>query len=182
MSSDLRRQLKVAEFIHQPLKGKSRRHLVVRKLITHRPNSAGKLLFDDLPEYRYSIFVTNMNLPVDQLWNVYNSRADYENRTKELQKQLWIRLLLSAGLLGNRSVLSLHHASLQSEGLVSSRDPKCTQESHLKTAQAYCFALGSWVSSYAGKRVLKIYALFYTHVHSKAQSPRSRATYRRWGE
>ena len=26
----------------------------------------------------------------------------------------------------------------------------------LKTIRAYCFALGSWVSSYAGKRVLKI--------------------------
>ena len=41
--------IEVAEFIHQPLKGKSRRHLVVRKLITRRPDSGGKLLFDDLP-------------------------------------------------------------------------------------------------------------------------------------
>jgi hypothetical protein len=37
----------------QPLKGAAR-----------RPNSSGKLLFDDLPECRHSIYVTNMDLPV----------------------------------------------------------------------------------------------------------------------
>ena len=77
--------IEVSEFQYQPLQGKARRHIVVRKLIKRRPEAAGKLLFDDLPEYRFSVYVTNLDLPVDQIWNIYNTRADCENRIKELK-------------------------------------------------------------------------------------------------
>ena len=56
--------------------GKLRRYIVVRKQVEIRPKAGGKILFEDLPDYRYSCYVTNLDLPLDQIWNIYNTRAD----------------------------------------------------------------------------------------------------------
>lgn len=50
----------------------------MRKQISRRPQAGDKLLFEDLPDYRFSLYVANLNLPLDQIWNIYNSRADCE--------------------------------------------------------------------------------------------------------
>jgi hypothetical protein len=42
--------------------------------MSRRPQAGGKLLFDDLPDYRFSLYVTNLDLPLDQIWNIYNTR------------------------------------------------------------------------------------------------------------
>ena len=42
--------------------------------ISEYPKSGGKLLFDETT-YRYSAFVTNIELPVDQIYNIYNTRG-----------------------------------------------------------------------------------------------------------
>src|SRR5690606_1619918 len=66
--------IEVFEFTHQSQQkgARRRRHFVVRKRIARRPDAGGKLLFEDLPEYRYSSYVTNLKLPVTQIWNLYN--------------------------------------------------------------------------------------------------------------
>ena len=70
----------VKEWRHQPAdpKTKARRHIVVRKQISTRPQAGGKLLFEDLLDYRFSLYVTNLDLPLDQIWDINNSRADCE--------------------------------------------------------------------------------------------------------
>jgi hypothetical protein len=32
------------------------------------------LLFDALPDYRFSLYVTNLDLPLDQIWKIYNTK------------------------------------------------------------------------------------------------------------
>ena len=76
--------LDVCNLYFQPDNGEKRRYIIVRKKVDNYPNSGGKLLFDE-PTYRYSAYVTNLKLPVDQIYNIYNSRADCENRIKELK-------------------------------------------------------------------------------------------------
>ncbi|NQX85397.1 MAG: hypothetical protein HRT67_05765, partial [Flavobacteriaceae bacterium] len=66
--------------------GKPRRYIIVRKKIEDRPKAAGQFLFEDLPGYQFSCYVTNLDLPLDQIWNIYNTRADCENRIKELKQ------------------------------------------------------------------------------------------------
>lgn len=46
----------------------------------------GKLLLLDDPvgRYRYSLYVTDLDLPAEQIWLSYKNRADAENRVKEL--------------------------------------------------------------------------------------------------
>ena len=60
--------IEAAEFEYGPIHGRRRRHIVIRKQIERRPHGGGKLLFEDLPQYRYSIYVTNLPLPLDQIW------------------------------------------------------------------------------------------------------------------
>ncbi|MBD3808866.1 MAG: IS1380 family transposase, partial [Epsilonproteobacteria bacterium] len=76
--------LDVCSMTFKPDNGEKRRYIIVRKKLSKYPNSGGKLLFDE-PTYRYSAYVTNLKLPVDQIYNIYNSRADCENRIKELK-------------------------------------------------------------------------------------------------
>jgi hypothetical protein len=76
--------LDVCNLYFKPDNAKERRYVIVRKKISKYPHSGGKLLFDE-PTYRYSAYVTNLKLPVDQIYNIYNTRADCENRIKELK-------------------------------------------------------------------------------------------------
>jgi len=76
----LTKGIELSEMTFSHINGKPRRYIVVKKQVEHRPNAGGKELFDDQPGYRYSCYVTNLDLPLDQIWNIYNIRADCENR------------------------------------------------------------------------------------------------------
>lgn len=52
-------------FFHQ--KGKSRRYIIVKKQVDIRPKSGSKMLFEELPSYRFRCYVTNLDLPLDQI-------------------------------------------------------------------------------------------------------------------
>jgi hypothetical protein len=71
-------------FSHE--KGENRPYILVRKQTALRPEGVGKLLFEDMPIYQNYCYATNMDLPLDQIGNMYNSRADCENRIKELNE------------------------------------------------------------------------------------------------
>lgn len=136
--------------------GKARRYIIVRKKIQDRPKAAGKLLFEDMPGYRYSCYVTNMDLPLDQIWNIYNTRADAENRIKELKydfgldafclKDFWATEASFRFIMIAYNLMSLfRHFALNHHN-------KAT----LKTLKLYCFALGAWVTKHANRKALKI--------------------------
>jgi hypothetical protein len=136
--------------------GKKRRYIIVRKEIEKRPKAGGKLLFDDLPGYRYSCYVTNMDLPLDAIWNIYNTRADCENRIKELKqdfglenfclKDFWATEASFRFIMVAYNIMSLfRHFALQ-----------FNNKATLATLKVYCFALGAWSVNHANKKVLKI--------------------------
>lgn len=135
--------------------GEVRRYIIVRKEISQRPNSGGKQLFDD-PTYRFSCFVTNMDLPLDEIWNMYNARADCENRIKELKadfglnnfcmQDFWATEASFRFIMVAYNVMSLFRfAALQSGNRMT-----------LSTLRSYCFALGAWTSNHSNKKVLKV--------------------------
>lgn len=136
--------------------GKTRRYIVVKKRVDLRPNASGKELFEDLPGYRYSCYVTNMDLPLDQIWNVYNTRADCENRIKELKedfglenfclKDFWATEASFRFIMVAYNLMSLfRHFALNHHNRAT-----------LKTLRVYCFALGAWTVNHANRKVLKI--------------------------
>jgi hypothetical protein len=79
--------MEIAEFEYQSPDWKQPRRMVaVRKNIKILTKATGKLLLFDEPvgKYRYSLYVTNLDLPAQQIWLSYKDRADAENRIKEL--------------------------------------------------------------------------------------------------
>jgi hypothetical protein len=153
---NLTKGIELNEMTFSHINGKPRRYIIVKKRIEDRPNCSGKLLFEDEPGYRYSCYVTNLDLPLDQIWNIYNTRADCENRIKELKqdfglesfcmKDFWATEASFRFIMVAYNLISLfRHFALQEQN-------KAT----LKTIKSQCFALGAWTANHANKKVLKI--------------------------
>jgi hypothetical protein len=83
--------VEVSEGIFQSSDWKmSRRIIIVRQKISKRPNATGKKITlwgeeIDHGAYRYSCYITNMDLPATIVWRNYRGRANAENRIKELK-------------------------------------------------------------------------------------------------
>lgn len=84
----------IAESTYQGLNWETPRRIVmVRQHIDERPKAAGKAIRQlelfpdvaDLSNYRYSCFITNMDLPMKVIYDTYRGRADSENRIKEIK-------------------------------------------------------------------------------------------------
>jgi hypothetical protein len=63
----------------------SRRVVVVREEEKERPEARGRKLIE-VPGYKFHAIVTTLELAPVDLWRFYNSRADSENRIKELKE------------------------------------------------------------------------------------------------
>ena len=61
-----------------------RRLVVVRELLRERPEARGRKLLE-VPGYTFHVLVTTLSHDPVQTWRFYNSRAEIENRIKELK-------------------------------------------------------------------------------------------------
>jgi hypothetical protein len=149
----------VKEWQHQPAdpKAKARRHLVVRKQISQRPQAAGKLLFaEELPDYRFSLYVTSLELPLDQIWNIYNSRADCENRIKELKADFGLEAFCLQDFWGTEASFRFIMVAYNLMSLFRHFALNSHNQATLATLRTHCFAIGGWISKHAHRRVLKL--------------------------
>lgn len=148
----------VKEFQHHPINPriKARRHIVVRKQISRRPKAAGKLLFEDLPDYRFSIYVTNLDLPLDQIWNIYNSRADCENRIRELKQDFGLDAFCMQNFWATEASFRFIMAAYNLLSLFRHFALNSHNRATLSTLRSQCFAIGAWISSHSRKTVLKL--------------------------
>lgn len=77
----------VAEFRKKLLGwSKERRFVVIRERLKDKP-SRGRKLFE-IPNYTFRVFVTSCSEPGEEIWRLYNQRADVENRIAELKYDL----------------------------------------------------------------------------------------------
>ncbi|MFM2386568.1 MAG: hypothetical protein RL660_1325 [Bacteroidota bacterium] len=136
--------------------GVRRRYLLVRKQTSERPLAKGRLLFEELPDYRYSCYVTNIDLPIEQIWNIYNSRADCENRIKELKADFGLDNFCLNDFWATEASFRLIMVAYNLIAMFKIAALQSHKTSTLKTLKLYCFALGSWVSTHANKSTLKI--------------------------
>lgn len=148
----------VKEWNHQPAdpKAKARRHIVVRKQVSRRPQAGGKLLFEDLPDYRFSLYVTNLELPLDQIWNIYNSRADCENRIRELKQDFGLEAFCLQDFWATEASFRFIMVAYNLMSLFRHFGLNSHNQATLATLRSHCFAIGGWISQHARKRVLKL--------------------------
>ena len=141
-------------FSHE--KGKLRRYIIVKKRVDIRPKSGGKELFEDLPGHRFSCYVTNLDLPLDQIWNIYNTRADCENRIKELKDDFGLNSFCMQDFWATEASFRLIMVAYNLMSLFRHFALNHHNRATLKTLKSYCFALGAWKVNHANKTVLKI--------------------------
>jgi hypothetical protein len=147
-------ELSEMKFSHE--NGKLRRYILVKKQVEIRPKAAGKMLFEDEPGYRYSCYVTNMDLPLDQIWNMYNNRADCENRIKELKYDFGLENFCLQDFWATEASFRFIMVAYNLMSLFRHFALNHHNRATLGTLRSYCFALGAWTVSHANKTVLKI--------------------------
>jgi len=154
--------IEIAEFEYKSVEWeKPRRMVAVRKNIEILTKATGKLLLFDEPvgKYRYSLYVTNLDLPAEQIWLSYKDRADAENRIKELKYDFGLDSFCMdkfwATEAAFRSIMIAYNLMSLFRQLVLKTKTQAT----LSTLRFKCFALGSWISKHAGKTTLNISAI-----------------------
>lgn len=152
----LGRGIELSEMRFSHTTGKPRRYIIVKKRVEDRPDCTGKILFQDMPGYRFSCYVTNMDLPLDQIWNIYNSRADCENRIKELKQDFGLENFCMQDFWATeasfRFIMVAYNLISLFRHFALNEHNKATHQ----TLKSYCFALGAWTVTHANRKVLKI--------------------------
>jgi hypothetical protein len=154
--------IEIAETEYKAIDWKeSRRMVMVRQDVRERPKAAGKQLrlFTDetvYKNYRYSCYVTNMDLPSKVIYDLYRNRADAENRIKELKEDFGAGSFVSKNFWSTEAVLNLvmmayNLMSLFRQGVLG----KKVQE-QLKTLRYQVFAIGGYMIKKGNKRILKL--------------------------
>lgn len=145
----------VAELYFAHSKGKKRRYIIVRKNVEIRAKAGGKQLFDD-ETYRFSCYVTNLDLPLDMVWNMYNARADCENRIKELKQDFGLDNFCMQSFWATEASFRFIMIAYNIISLFRFFALQSRQAHTLSTLRSYCFALGAWTTTHANKKTLKI--------------------------
>ena len=145
--------LDVASLRFKPDNGTERRYIIVRKLTDQYPKAGGKLLFDE-PTYRYNAYVTNIELPVDQIYNIYNTRADCENRIKELKYDFGADNFCLKDFYATEA--SFRFIMIAYNIMALFKHEVINSNMRFSTLRSYCFALGSWITEHSNQKTLKI--------------------------
>jgi len=152
----LTKGIELNEMVFSHENGKPRRYIIVKKQVDIRPNAGGKELFEDLPGFRYSCFVTNLDLPLDQVWNIYNTRADCENRIKELKNDFGLENFCLQDFWATEASFRFIMVAYNLMSLFRHFALNHHNRATLKTLKSYCFALGAWRVNHSNRKVLKI--------------------------
>ena len=141
---------------------KPRRIVMVRQEVEKRPKATGKQvrqleLFEDgkdFGKYRYSCFVTDLELPAKIVYDSYRGRADSENRIKELKYDFSIDDFVSHNFwateaCGNFIVMAYNFMSLFRHALINSDKKK-----FLKTIRYELISIPAYLGKTKDKHIL----------------------------
>ena len=140
----------------------ARRIVLVRQEVEKRPKSAGKKikqleLFsdeNDFNKYRYSCYVTNLDLPAKVVCDSYRGRADSENRIKELKHDFSLDKFVTHNFwateaCGNFIIMAYNFLSLFRHALINS-----PVKSFLKTIRYELISIPVYLSKQKDKHIL----------------------------
>lgn len=141
---------------------KPRRMIMVRQSISERPKATGKELnlfgFEDIFRgYRYSCYITNMDLPAYHVWNLYKERGDAENRIKELKYDFGFDSFNLENFWATEAALNF---VMMAYNLVSLFKQVVYQKKkempQMKTLRYKCFAIGAYIVKDGNRNILKM--------------------------
>jgi DDE family transposase len=98
----------VAEFEYQPQKWKRpHRFVVVRRPVQEDLEEADQLTLLQVGRFKYSAYITNLNLKAENIWRTYHSRANIEKSIRELLYHLALNKIPTHEWTANVAFLQL---------------------------------------------------------------------------
>ncbi len=154
--------IEISEFYYQGIEwDRPRRIIAVRQKIDLRPNATGKqlsLFTDDefISQYRYSTYVTNMDLPATVIWGIYRMRADSENRIKELKEDFAIENFATKNFFAVEATLNFIMIAYNLMSLFRQIISKSSSQMQLKTLRYKIFATSAYITKNGKKKILNL--------------------------
>lgn len=138
-----------------------RRLVVVRQQIDKRPKATGKQLklFKEegiYENYRYSCYITNMELPAKIIWNMYRGRADCENRIKEIKADFGFSNLNMQDFGATEAALNFVIIAYNIMSLFKQAVMKSDKLHQLKTLRYKIFAIGGYITKSGNQKLLNL--------------------------
>ena len=140
---------------------KPRRIVIVRQRLKDRPKAPGKQLSlfaeeEVYSNYRYSAYVTNLNLPAAEVWRLYRGRGDAENRIKELKYDFGFDSFNLKDFFATESALTFAMIAYNLMALFRMFVLQEKTQKTLSTLRYRTFAIGAYFEKVNDKLVLKI--------------------------
>ncbi|MDA0194783.1 MAG: IS1380 family transposase [Bacteroidetes bacterium] len=154
--------LQIAETTYQSdLWEKPRRLVVVRQQIQKRPKATGKQLklFKEegiYKNYRYSCYITNLDLSATMVWNMYRGRADCENRIKELKEDFGFDNFNMQNFAATEATLNFIIIAYNIMSLFKQSVMRAEKLYQLKTLGYKIFAIGGYITKSGNQRLLHL--------------------------
>lgn len=149
-------RLDVTELSYQGLRWqKPRRVVVLRQEIKRRPQALGCELIE-VPGYKFSAFVTSLNLPPVEIWRLYNGRCDSENRIAELKGDFGLNGFCLDPFYATEAAFRTVMIAYNLMSLFRQALLQAPTAVRLSTMRFQCFALGAWIGKLGRKKVLRI--------------------------
>jgi hypothetical protein len=139
----------------------ARRMVVVRKDTDEHKLTGGKLLFPEYEEfarYKYSAFVSNLNLSDQLIWDLYKQRADCENRIRELKYDYGIEGFCMKDFYATEAAFRLAMVAHNIMALFRLHVLNNKKLPQLSTIRFQCIAIGSYLVKSGRKMTLKLSA------------------------
>lgn len=138
-----------------------RRLVVVRQQIDKRPKATGKQLqlFKEegiFENYRYSCYITNLDLSPKMVWDMYRGRADCENRIKEIKADFGFSNFNMQNFGATEAALNFVVISYNIMSLFKQAVLKSDKLHHLKTLRYKIFAIGGYITKSGNQQILNL--------------------------
>ncbi len=144
----------VSEFMYQAQGWSKARRLVV---VRHRTEDQvqGRTLLE-VPGYTYAVYVTNLSLPALQVRELYQGRADSENRIKELLQDFAISGFVSEKFWATETAFRLACWAYNLMSLFRQALLGTASKQTLSTLRTQCFAIGASLGRSGHKTLLRL--------------------------
>lgn len=154
--------IEIAESTYQsPFWDKPRRMVMVRQYVPERPKATGRVLklFKEeglYKNYRYSCYITNLDLPPEHIWQSYCMRADAENRIKELKYDFGADSFNMQSFYATEAALNVVMMAYNFISLFRQVVLNTKVHEQMKTLRYKVFAIGGYIIKNGNQRILKL--------------------------
>lgn len=138
-----------------------RRLVVVRQQIKKRPKATGRQLklFKEegvYQDYRYSCYITNLELSAHMVWKVYRGRADCENRIKEIKEDFGFGNFNMQDFAATEAALNFVVIAYNIMSLFKQAVLQSDTLHQLKTLRYKIFAIGGYITRSGNYKLLNL--------------------------